>query len=132
MTQLNGPDLGSICRMVWSGWSGEENVVASHLLLAFFWNRGPFWCFWRIVIDLENCKLPLFKLSEGSETNYCCSKLIKLKNEPADVQKYIRRAKLKTARGISSIWTNRPDMKLGEIVSYSNLMCKNILEFVKM
>ena len=81
-------------------------------------------------MTLKTANSPFFKLSQGSETNYCCSKLIKLKNEPADVQKCIRRAKLKMARRISSIWTNRPDMKLGEIVSYSNPMCRNIWEFV--
>ena len=92
-----------------------------------------FWSFLVLGLDLKTLKTansPFFKLSQGSETNYCCSKLIKLKNEPADVQKYIRRAKLKMARRISSIWTNRPDMKLGEIVSYSNPMCRNIWEFV--
>ena len=92
-----------------------------------FWVKGAFeglLSTWKTANSLFS------KLSKRSETNYCCSKLIKLKNEPADVQKYIRRAKLKMARRISSIWTNRPDMKLGEIVSYSNPMCRNIWEFV--
>ena len=96
-------------------------------LYSLYPQNDPFWeddAFEGLLSTWKFANSLFSKLSKRSETNYCCSKLIKLKNEPADVQKYIRRAKLKTARRISSIWTNRPDMKLGEIVSYSNLLRK--------
>ena len=109
MTQLNGPDDPLFPE--WSGLAEENTVQASFLLheekTCPLLDLGPrsylvlgLDC---QIVTLETANSPFFKLSQGSETNYCCSKLIKLKNEPADVQKYIRRAKLKMARRIYSI-----------------------------